>query len=145
MSEAQYKAAAVRGAKRNKPGASGGNNRNRTILVLPITASAVNFDILGPDSTTLTAYGTSNRLPMATSRIVKMTADVNTFYVWHDESGGVTISETAEDATTPEVQCDVLIANTPVHEYPTGRYLSIKGASTGRLRIVISSPGGPDL
>jgi hypothetical protein len=52
----------------------------------------------------------------------------------------VAISESAEDATTPEVQCDLLVAKVATHEYPGGRYLTIKGTAAGRIRIVVASP-----
>lgn len=141
-SEAEFKAAKVEGPKLPVAAGPGANNLNRRILVIPITASSAAFDILGdltdPRPSTV-GYTTTAQLPLARQHMVKLTADVDTYYAWSDNSGA-TISETAEQATTPQNQCDLLPSKVPTHEYAQGRYLVIKGSSTGRLRIVIASP-----
>lgn len=68
------------------------------------------------------------------SRFVRLICDQNLYYFWSNESGAV-VSDTAADATTPAQQCDMLPANTPREEVPAGRYLIVKAAAAGTLRV----------
>ena len=70
------------------------------------------------------------------SRFVRLICDQNVFYFWSNESGA-TVSDTAADATTPNQQGDMLPANTPREEVPAGRYLIVKAAAAGTLRMSI--------
>lgn len=132
MSEAEFKAAKVEGP-RDLP-ADDTARRARNIVVLAVTTSTQVIDMMGPDDGSGTPM-----LPKSRKTIVKLTPEVDVYYKWSDKSGA-TLVETATGDTTPESQCDRLYAGQPVHEYPSGRYIVVKGVAAGNLRISIASP-----
>lgn len=135
MSESEHKAAKIVGPRNNNQAADGDDSAlARNILVLPITTSTVVQDILGAPGTK-----TGGQLPRAASCIVNLDANVDTYYYWSDNASAA-LDETATGSTTPKQQCVRLVAGRERPEYPAGRYLVIKGASAGILRMHIASP-----
>jgi len=103
------------------------SNGQRQIAVTAVTTSSVAKDL--ESSTFFNGQHYE-------SRFVRLICDQNIFYFWSNESGAA-VSDTAADATTPAQQCDMLPANVPREEVPAGRYLVVKAASAGTLRISI--------
>lgn len=68
----------------------------------------------------------------------KLTADQTTYFFWSDQTGQ-TVDETTTGAADPNGDmADVLIAATPEQHRCGGRYLYVKAAGAGTLRLVLA-------
>lgn len=68
----------------------------------------------------------------------KLTADQTTYFFWSDISGE-SVDETNTGPADPTGgECDVLVAGSPDQHRPSGRYLYVKAASAGFLRIALA-------
>jgi len=131
--QAQEQAAKVNGPKANSTVV---DPTKYNLVVLNITTSTQVLDILGDGAHTPSNPGA---LPRAEGRMVKMTPEVDVYYMWTDASGQL-LDETLTGSTTPSSQCDRMYAGQPLHEFPQGRYLAVKGIAAGKVRMSVSSP-----
>jgi len=73
----------------------------------------------------------------------KLLADQTTYYFWSNDGLTAVNEATTGNAGLTSGMCSALIAGTPEHERPAGRYLVVKAASAGFLRVSLSqSPLG---
>lgn len=126
----EKQAAKVLGPQAN----TGTDALKHTLKVLAVTTSSAVHDIIGAPLT-----HASGVLPKAEGRFVTMISDVDLYYVWSDDGSGA-IDETKTGSTDPDEQCMAMAAGERISEYPQGRYLILKGANAGVLRLAVSSP-----
>lgn len=109
--------------------------RDGTVVVYALTTGSVAVDLFGA------SY--FNGDADYQGKFVSLTPNQTLYYRWSDSSGA-TVDETANG--NGATVCYVLPANTESRERAGGRYLVMKGALAGQVRIYISEtvkPGNP--
>ncbi len=124
MSAVEDAAADVVGAKQGQ------------IAVLALTTSSVSFDM----------WAQFPKLAEAVQKyFVKIFADQTLYFFWTDTAGQTVNEATTGAASATGGQCDAMAAGAPEQHKVGGRYLVIKGAGAGTVRVsLMQSLPGPN-
>lgn len=99
------------------------------ICVAPVTTSSVVLDL-----ESATYFGGAHY----EDKFVRLTASGTTYYFWSNNASAV-VDDAASGVTNRDRQGAVLQATIDKEECPAGRYLVVKGAAAGTIRISITN------